>query len=188
MTLLDLFWVFFRIGLFTFGGGYAMLPMIQAEVSARGWMTSEALVNFIAVSESTPGPFAVNISTYVGMERAGIPGAICATLGVALPSFIVILIVARCFERFRKNRVVAGCLYGMRCAVVGLIASALISVGGTVFFPGGISTAAFSGAALWSSLVIFAGMAYLAFKKCHPIVIILVSAALGMDAGYLLGL
>ena len=78
MILLQLFWTFFKIGAFTFGGGYAMLPLIQAEVAAHGWMDAEELINFVAVSESTPGPFAVNISTFVGARLAGIPGAICA--------------------------------------------------------------------------------------------------------------
>ena len=75
MLYLELFLTFFKIGLFTIGGGYAMLPLIQADVQAKGWMTAEELVNFIAVSESTPGPFAVNVSTYVGAELAGLPGA-----------------------------------------------------------------------------------------------------------------
>ena len=78
MICLELFATFFRIGLFTIGGGYAMLPLIQQEVQIRGWMTAEALVNFVAVSESTPGPFAVSISTYVGAELAGYPGAVGA--------------------------------------------------------------------------------------------------------------
>ena len=110
MIYLTLFWTFFKIGLFTFGGGYAMLPLIQSEVAAHGWMGSAELVNFVAVSESTPGPFAVNISTYVGTRLAGIPGAFCATLGVVLPSFIIILIVAHCYEKFRTNRIVRGCM------------------------------------------------------------------------------
>ena len=85
MIYLDLFWTFFKIGLFTFGGGYAMLPLIQAEVAAHGWLTTEQLLDFVAVSESTPGPFAVNIATYVGSRLGGVPGGACATLGVALP-------------------------------------------------------------------------------------------------------
>lgn len=105
MIYLELFWTFFKIGAFTFGGGYAMLPLIQAEVESHGWMASADLVNFVAVSESTPGPFAVNISTYVGTELAGIPGGIFATLGVVLPSFLIILLVARCFEAFRNSRI-----------------------------------------------------------------------------------
>ena len=107
MIYLDLFWTFFKIGLFTFGGGYAMLPLIQAAVADHGWLSTEALLNFVAVSESTPGPFAVNIATYVGLHSAGIAGSVVSTLGVVLPSFLVILLVARAYEKFRKNRFVS---------------------------------------------------------------------------------
>ena len=184
MILLQLFWTFFKIGAFTFGGGYAMLPLIQAEVAAHGWMDAEELINFVAVSESTPGPFAVNISTFVGLRLVGIPGAICATLGVALPSFVIILIVAKCFQRFKNSRIVQGCMSGLRPAVVGLIATALLSVGQTVFFPDGIAF----GAAFFVSLGVFLLSAVLAFKKLHPIWIIVISAAIGVAAGYGLGL
>ena len=184
MILLQLFWTFFKIGAFTFGGGYAMLPLIQAEVAAHGWMDAEELINFVAVSESTPGPFAVNISTFVGLRLVGIPGAICATLGVALPSFVIILIVAKCFQRFKNSRIVQGCMSGLRTAVVGLIATALLSVGQTVFFPDGIAF----GAAFFVSLGVFLLSAVLAFKKLHPIWIIVISAAIGVAAGYGLGL
>lgn len=188
MILLELFWTFFKIGALTFGGGYAMLPLVQAEVAAHGWMSGEALVNFIAVSESTPGPFAINMSTYVGNVMAGIPGGICATLGVVLPSFVIILIVARCFEKFRTNRVVSGCMSGLKPAVVGMIGAALISVGRTVFFPEGLSLEALKGGAFYLSLAIFALSVVLAFKKKHPILIICLSAMLGIAAGYLLPL
>ena len=184
MILLQLFWTFFKIGAFTFGGGYAMLPLIQAEVAAHGWMDAEEMINFVAVSESTPGPFAVNISTFVGLRLVGIPGAICATLGVALPSFVIILIVAKCFQRFKNSRIVQGCMSGLRPAVVGLIATALLSVGQTVFFPDGIAF----GAAFFVSLGVFLLSAVLAFKKLHPIWIIVISAAIGVAAGYGLGL
>ena len=184
MILIQLFWTFFKIGAFTFGGGYAMLPLIQAEVAAHGWMDAEELINFVAVSESTPGPFAVNISTFVGLRLVGIPGAICATLGVALPSFVIILIVAKCFQRFKNSRIVQGCMSGLRPAVVGLIATALLSVGQTVFFPDGIAF----GAAFFVSLGVFLLSAVLAFKKLHPIWIIVISAAIGVAAGYGLGL
>ena len=110
MLYLELFLTFFKIGLFTIGGGYAMLPLIQADVQAKGWMTAEELVNFIAVSESTPGPFAVNVSTYVGAELAGLPGAFCATLGVVLPSFLIILLVARFYAAFRSSAIVSGAI------------------------------------------------------------------------------
>lgn len=184
MIFLELFWTFLKIGAFTFGGGYAMLPLIQSEVAAHGWLTSEELVNFIAVSESTPGPFAVNISTYVGMTVGGLFGAFCATLGVILPSFVIILIVAKCFEKFRSSKVVLGCMSGLKPAVVGLIGAAVISVGKTVFFPDGIAMSVFSDAAVYVSLVVFALMIVLAFRKVHPIIIICLSAAIGIAAGY----
>ena len=104
MIYLELFYIFLKIGAFTFGGGYAMLPLIQDEVIAHNWIDSQSLIDFIAVSESTPGPFAVNIATYVGAEVGGIFGSFCATLGVILPSFIIILIVAKCFIQFQKSK------------------------------------------------------------------------------------
>ena len=110
-----------------------MLPLIQEEVLGHGWMELEDLVNFMAVSESTPGPLAVNLSTYIGAETAGFPGALCATLGVVLPSFVIILIVARCFAAFQENSVVKGCMNGLRPAVVGMIGASLLSVAGTAF-------------------------------------------------------
>lgn len=183
MIYFKLFWTFFKIGLFTFGGGYAMLPLIQAEVAANGWMQTQELVNFVAVSESTPGPFAINISTYIGCETAGIMGAICATLGVVMPSFIIILIVAKCFEKFKENKIVKGCMTGLKPAVIGLIGSAVISIGKTVFFTSGVTLDVFNSASIYISLVIFAVMLVLALKKIHPIIIICISAVVGIIAG-----
>ena len=185
---LDLFLTFFKIGAFTFGGGYAMLPLIQQEVLAHGWLEREAVINFVAVSESTPGPFAINMSTYVGSEMGGFFGAVCATLGVVLPSFIIILIVAGCFEKFRKNRIVAGCMSGLKPAVIGLIGSAVLSIGQTVFFPVALSLSVLSTLSFWISAAIFAVMAVLSFRKVHPILIICLSAVIGIAAGYLLDL
>ena len=186
MILLELFWTFFKIGAFTFGGGYAMLPLIQSEVTAKGWIDPAALVDFIAVSESTPGPIAVNMATYVGSELGGVPGAACATLGVVLPSFVIILIVAKCFERFRKSRAIQGAMSGLKPAVVGLIATAVVSVGKTVFFSTGLTLAVFASPMFYVCLGIFAVMLLLAFKKVHPIAIIGLSAVVGIAAGYLL--
>ena len=186
MILLELFWTFFKIGAFTFGGGYAMLPLIQSEVTAKGWIDPAALVDFIAVSESTPGPIAVNMATYIGSELGGVPGAVCATLGVVLPSFVIILIVAKCFERFRKSRAIQGAMSGLKPAVVGLIATAVVSVGKTVFFPAGLTLAVFASPTFYVCLGIFAVMLLLAFKKVHPIAIIGLSAVVGIAAGYLL--
>ena len=184
MIYLELFLTFFKIGLFTFGGGYAMLPMIQTEVLGNGWMTAENLVNFVAVSESTPGPFAVNIATYVGSETAGIFGSVCATLGVVTPSFIIILLVAKFITAFRKSTIVNGCLYGLKSAVIGLIAAAFVSMAITVFFETGISAVQFT-----ESFIIFCVMTVLLFaKKLSPVLIILSSALSGIAFGYILEL
>lgn len=192
MIFLELFWTFFKIGAFTFGGGYAMLPLIQAEVTGRNWISEESVVNFVAVSESTPGPFAVNMATYVGSEMGGsygwagsIFGSFCATLGVVLPSFIVILIVAKCFQRFKNSRVIRGCMSGLKPAVIGLIAAAVLSIGATVFIPNGFTTAIFEQVKAYIFLGISALALILAFKKVHPIWIICISAVLGIAAGYL---
>ena len=196
MVFLELFLTFFMIGAVTFGGGYAMLPMIQEEVGNR-WghiISQESLVNFVAVSESTPGPFAINMATYVGSTVGGqngnvllsVLGSFCATMGVVLPSFIIILIVAKCYEKFKTNRIVKGCMTGLKPAVVGLIGGAILSVVLTVFFPAGLTLSVFTQPSFYVSLAIFTVMVILAFKKVHPIVIICLSAVAGIAAGYLL--
>ena len=186
MIFLQLFITFFKIGLFTIGGGYAMLPLIQSEIERLGWLTNTELVNFIAVSESTPGPFAINISTYVGTQMGGLLGGICATLGVVMPSFIIILIIAAFFERFKDNKYVVGCMSGLKPAVIGLIGSAVVSIGATVFFPAAVSLSVFTTPQFYISLVLFLSMTVLALKKVHPIIIICISAVVGIIAGYVL--
>ena len=185
MIYLELFLTFFEIGLFTFGGGYAMLPFIQEAVIKNNWLAEEEIVNFIAVSESTPGPFAVNISTYVGAEMGGLFGSVCATLGVVLPSFIVILIVSKIYDAFKTNKIVAGCMTGLRPCVVGLIAAAVLDVFFTVFLPTGWDFSPKAFYIIGVSAVIFLVTFILQRKKLHPIYLILISAALGIAAGYL---
>ena len=185
MIYLELFWTFFMIGAFTFGGGYAMLPLIQEQVTAKGWIDAESIVNFVAVSESTPGPFAINMATYVGSEMGGVFGSVCATLGVVLPSFAIILIVAKCYDKFRSSRIVKGCMTGLKPAVVGLIGGAVLSVAMTVFFPAGLTLAAFTTPAFYISAAIFGIMLVLAFRKVHPILLICLSAVIGIAVGYL---
>ena len=184
MIYLTLFYTFFKIGLITIGGGYAMLPLIQEEIVRHGWMTVQDLVNFIAVSESTPGPFAINISTYVGSETAGFFGGLCATLGVVLPSFVIIFAVAGCYQKFCKSRIVRGCMSGLKPAVLGLIGAAVISTGKTVFFPEKIAF----GTDFFLSLVIFLMMLACTVRRMHPILIVVFSACLGIAAGVLFGL
>ena len=188
MIYLVLFWTFLKVGAFTFGGGYATLPLIEDEVISHGWLTEQEIVNFIAVSESTPGPFAVNISTYVGMQAGGLFGAFCATLGVVIPAFAVILVIAKFFDKFKSNRVVLGCMSGLRPAVIGLIASSVISIAKTVFFPNGVTLNIFGDISTYISLVIFSVMLVFIIKKVNPILIICLSAAVGIGAGYAFGL
>lgn len=192
MIFLELFWTFFKIGAFTFGGGYAMLPLVQEAVINHGWLEEKQIADFIAVSESTPGPFAINISTYVGSRMGAdfgvlgsIFGAFFSTLGVVLPSFIVILIVAKFFERFKKSKTVSGCMSGLKPAVVGLISSAVISLGITAFFPAGLAVSTvLTSAAFYVSLFIFAVMMIASLKKLSPILVIIGSAVMGILAGY----
>lgn len=182
MIYLELFWTFLVIGAFTFGGGYAMLPLVQSQVAEKGWLDAQALVDFVAVSESTPGPFAVNMATFVGARMGGAAGAVCATLGVVLPSFVIILVVAKCYDRFRKSSLVSGCMAGLKPAVVGMIAAAAVSVGKTVLFAPGVGLLQ---PGFYVTLGIFALGLLAAFRKLHPIVIICLSAALGVAAGFL---
>lgn len=123
MIFFELFYTFFLIGLFTFGGGYAMIPMIEEQVVSKGWLEESMIADFIAVSEVTPGPFALNISTFIGSTTAGPFGAICATLGVVLPSLIIIIIVAMIMNKFITNKYVKGALNGVKPIVLSLIFS-----------------------------------------------------------------
>ena len=195
MIYLELFYTFLMIGAFTFGGGYAMLPLIQEQVAAR-WgdiISQQSMIDFVAVSESTPGPFAINMATYVGSAVGGqsgsvllsVLGSFCATLGVVLPSFVIILIVAKCYDKFKESRVVKGCMTGLKPAVVGMIANAVLGVLLTVFFPAGVSLSVLTTVGFYVSAGIFAVMLVLAFKKVHPIAIIGISAVLGIAFGYL---
>ena len=188
MELFELFYTFFYIGIVTFGGGYAMLPLIQSTVLSKGWMPHEQLVDFVAISESTPGPFAINIATYIGAERCGVLGSVCATLGVVMPSFIVILLVARIYEKFNSNKIVKGVMTGLKPAVIGLIASAVLSIGKTVLIPDIESIKAIGEiftVELLCSVIIFAiGLFLILKKKAHPILVVALSAILGILAGY----
>lgn len=185
MIYINLFFTFLKIGAFTFGGGYAMLPLIRASITENNWMDDDQILNFIAVSESTPGPFAINVSTYVGMEAGGIFGSVLATLGVVLPSFIIILIVAKLYDKFKTNKYVQGAMSGLKPAVIGFIATAVLSTGITVFFPIGIKLEVMGTFAFITSVIIFVSMLILALKKVHPIIIIGISAAAGIAYGYL---
>lgn len=192
MAFAELFLTFLMIGAVTFGGGYAMLPMIQEQVALR-WshlIPAETLINFVAVSESTPGPFAINMATYVGAVVGGdvggsfwwsVFGSFCSTMGVVIPSFVIILLVAQFYDKFKQSRIVAGCMTGLKPAVVGLIGNAVLNVVLEVF---PLSLAMFTTPGFYVSLVLFGSMTVLAFKKVHPIIIICISAVVGIICGY----
>ena len=128
MILLELFWVFFLIGAFTFGGGYAMIAMIQQQVVNRGWMETEQLIDFVAIAESTPGPIAINAATFVGYQRRGFAGALAATLGVVLPSFVIIFAIFYVLQAFRDAKVVQYAFNGIRVGVLVLMGKALLKM------------------------------------------------------------
>lgn len=185
MIILELFFTFFKIGALTFGGGYAMIPFVREQVLAHGWLTEEELLNMIAVSESTPGPIAVNMATFVGSNEAGILGSIAATLGVVLPSFIIILIVAALLKNFLKYKGVKAFLSGVRPCVVSLILgtaftlllSVLLGIGSGNF----VFNIDFKGIFILE-IIIAISLIYKSKKgkKPSPILMIGISACLGM--------
>lgn len=184
MIFLKLFITFFQIGLFTFGGGYAMISLISEKVTAYGWLTEEELLNMIAVSESTPGPIAINMATFVGSDQGGVLGAICATLGVVLPSFIIILLISSVITGFLKHKSVKAVLSGIRPCVIGLIMGVAITTFISTLL--GFSTETGLNVDIRDlaifALVLLVGILSqkLVHKKISPILLILISAGLGM--------
>ena len=185
MIYLQLFLTFFEIGLFTFGGGYAMISLIREKTLAFGWLTEEELLNMIAVSESTPGPIAVNMATFVGSTQGGILGSLVATLGVVLPSFIIILLISALIRNFLKYKSVKAFLGGIRPCVVALILATAITMFLSTLL--GITTVSGGFAVDIRGIVILAILVSIAlvFKKLKkekpsPIIMILISAGLGM--------
>lgn len=185
MIYLRLFLTFLEIGAVSFGGGYGMISLIREKVLGYGWLTEEEFLSFIAVSESTPGPLAVNMATFIGSSQGGFPGALCATLGVVLPSFCIILLIAALMRNLLKYAGVNAALGGIRPAVVGLIlGTALTMALGTLF---GFSAVGDSVAPDWRGLAIL-GILLVLHALCRrfrhrppsPILIILLSAGLGI--------
>ena len=185
MILLELFLTFFEIGALTFGGGYAMIPFVREQVLVHGWLTEEELLNMIAVSESTPGPIAVNMATFVGSEQAGILGSAAATLGGVLPSFIIILIISALLKDFLKYKGVGAFLSGVRPCVVSLILGTAITLFLSILL--GIGAGDFELNVDFIGIVIFALVVGISLiykkkkgKKPSPILMIAISACLGM--------
>ncbi len=128
-NLLRLFWTFFKIGAFTFGGGYAMIPLIQREtVEKHKWISDDDILEIIAIAESTPGPIAINSATFVGYKICGVLGAAAATLGVVLPSFVIILLISFILQQFQHLKAVQYAFHGIRAGVLALLIKALWSM------------------------------------------------------------
>ena len=185
MMYFKLFLTFLQIGAFSFGGGYGMISLIREKVLMYDWLTEEEMLNMIAVAESTPGPIAVNMATFVGSAQGGFLGALLATLGVVLPSFIIILIIAALVRNLLKYAGVKAFLGGIRPCIVGLILATAI----TMFMSTAIGFSSiddalaidFKGIIIFAILIAISVVAKLAFKKKpSPILMILISAGLGM--------
>lgn len=185
MIYLKLFFIFLKIGAVSFGGGYGMISLIREDCLSLGWLTESELLNFIAVAESTPGPIAVNMATFVGSSQGGFWGALLATLGVVLPSFIIILLIATLLTKLLKYAGVKATLGGIKPAIVGMILATAATMFARVIFNFSSIGSAF--VFDWKSLCIFAVIAAIAFgyykwkeKQFSPILLILISGALGV--------
>jgi len=183
MIYLQLFFEFFITGALIFGGGLASIPFLKQMGERTGWFTTADLMDMIAISEATPGPIGINMSTYAGYTVAGIPGGIIATIGLILPSLIISLIVARLMVQFRKSKQVEAALYGLRSASLGLIAAAGLTVFSLVMF--GAELRNISGEHLleinYRVLILAATLFVITNKfKAHPAIFLALSAVAGI--------
>lgn len=167
--ILELFMAFFKIGLFSFGGGYAMLPFIQEQtIEVHGWLTTNEFLDILGIAQITPGPISINTATFVGYRLGGMLGAITSTLAVVLPSLIIVLIISFFFNKFNTSRTIQNVFKGLRPIVLGLVASAAVDIGRGVFID-------------YKAVVIAVGIfALLTFKKMDTIVLIVLAAILGI--------
>lgn len=187
MIFFNLFVAFFKIGLFSFGGGYAMIPLIQSEVERNGWMEASGFANIIAISEMTPGPIAVNSATYVGYSAAGILGGFIATLGVALPSMIIVLIIAKFFFGYQKHPLNESIFYVLRPIIAALIITAAVFVAETAIINfkltldslGKIFLNPFENINFRCITILIVSVLAVTKLKIHPILVIAGSGVLG---------
>lgn len=187
MIYLQLFAEFFKTGLFAIGGGMATLPFLYEMSEKYAWFTQGQLMDMIAISESTPGPIGVNMATYVGFQTAGVLGGVIATIGLILPSVIIILLIARALKAFGDNRYVQSAFYGLRPASTGLIASAWLGVVSVVllnrelFAKTGNLLDLFRFDGILLAVLIFILTNYVKpLKKLHPLVYIAFAAVVGI--------
>jgi chromate transporter len=180
MECMRLFFSFFKIGLFSFGGGYAMLPMIYQEIGVFG-LAMEEFSDVVAISQMTPGPIAVNAATYVGFKAAGFWGSASATFGVSLPSFILIMLISSVFNKFKTNTLVQAALDGIRPATVGMIASAIVFFANTSLVDVSLIREGFWKIFSLPSIAIFAlTVAGAKYLKLDPILLTLAGGILGI--------
>ncbi len=181
MIYLLLFVEFFKVGLFAIGGGLATLPFLYDLADKYHWFTAETIGNMIAVSESTPGPIGVNMATYAGFTTAGVPGALCATLGLVTPSIIVILVIAKFLTKFQDNPHVKDVFYGLRPAVTAMITVVVIQLVLQTFFGTDDIFALSLGGLQLPSIALFCVLVLAMLKiKAHPLYFLAASAAAGM--------
>ena len=174
MTLLQLFLSYLKIGFFGFGGGYAMLSLIQSEVVvSHQWLTNSEFSDIVAISQMTPGPIAINTATYIGNEVAGFWGSVVATVAVSLPALTLMLLITIFFLRLRNNRYVKGVVAGMRPVVIGMIASAAL----LLIFPASNDGASFIDGWSWA---IFVATLVASARKVNPILLIVISGLVGI--------
>ncbi len=174
MIYLQLFLSYLKIGFFGFGGGYAMLSLIQNEiVEQQGWLTASQFADIVAVSQMTPGPIAINSATYIGYTVAGFWGSVVATFAVCLPALTVMLALTKFFLKLKSNHYVHGVLTGMRPVVVGMIAAAAL----LLMFPKQSADASFIDHWSW---ILFGVALYASYKKVNPILLIVLSGILGI--------
>jgi chromate transporter len=186
MIYLQLFISFFKIGLFSFGGGYGMIPLIQREIETYQWITTQDYINIISISEMTPGPIAVNTATFVGYKAGGILGGFLATFGVVLPSIILVLIASHFLSRFKDHPLLKSIIWGIKPIVVALIIGAMIFVARNTLLKEVTSLQDFFSFKIFQDVSI-AGVGILVLclvllrLKLHPIIIILISAVAGIS-------
>ncbi len=193
MIYLQLFFEFFKVGLFAVGGGMATFPFLTDLADKTGWYTQQQLIDMIAIAESTPGPIGVNTATYVGFATAGLPGALIASLGLITPSVIIILIIARVLARFKDSKLVQDVFYGLRPASTGLIAAAGFSVVLVALTGAQVDSlrelVGWQGTVHWPSILLAAVLLVLTrkvkqTKDLHPVVFIALSAVVGIVFGF----
>lgn len=182
MILLKLYLTFFRVGLFSVGGGLATLPFLQEIVDKYGWVTSEELSNMIAISESTPGPIGINTATYVGYSTGGVLGGLMATLGIVTPSIIIIIIIAHYFSKFSEEPLVKSAFYGIRPTVAGLIGAVGFDLVKAELFNAGTFTNLNIVDLLNLKAMVLFGIMFYGIRKFdkHPITYILIAAVIGI--------